>query len=188
MNTTDFVKEIKPISIPTAGFYLYKEFSNGGRIEIMKKYSKKSDHKDLLSISRYFAEKGETIQITTNIHFKDEKYKQVFGILNGTKYEHKCPDLIINGKFYEYESFIPPYNKGKISNMISKGSKQSSRIIINNNKGSADRYIITNIHNRIRDKTFKYNIDEVWVYEKGKVKLLFKKIIGGKNLLPFYKQ
>jgi hypothetical protein len=31
------------------------------------------------------------VQITTDIHFKDEKYNQAFGTLNGTKYERKCP-------------------------------------------------------------------------------------------------
>ncbi|MDR0691541.1 MAG: hypothetical protein LBF69_00715 [Prevotellaceae bacterium] len=84
-------------------FNLYKEFVSGGQIEIMKGYVKKSDNKDLLAIARNFAEKGNTVQITTNIHFKDAKYKDVFGGLNGTKYERKCPDLIINGKYYEYD-------------------------------------------------------------------------------------
>jgi hypothetical protein len=56
--------------------------------------------------------------------------------------------------------------------MIKKGSIQSSRIIINNNKGASDRYIRQNIVKRSSDKTFKHNIDEVWLYEKGKVRKL----------------
>ncbi|MDR0680989.1 MAG: hypothetical protein LBG15_03940, partial [Dysgonamonadaceae bacterium] len=99
-------------------FSLYKEFVSGGKIEIINGYAKKSDHKDLLAVSRYFAEKGDNVQITTAIHFKDEKYKEVFGKLNGTGYERKCPDLIINGKYYEYESYTPPFKKEKISHMI----------------------------------------------------------------------
>jgi hypothetical protein len=154
-------------------FNLYKEFTNGGRIEIAKGYIKKSDYGDLLAISRCFAEKGENVKITTDIHFKDEKYKQIFGKLNGTKYERKCPDLIINGKFYEYESFEPQFSKRKIANMISHGTKQSSRIIINNNKGCSDRYIQRNILERLKDKNFKYDIDEVWIYEKGRTRRLF---------------
>ena len=59
--------------------------------------------------------------------------------------------------------------------MIGKGTKHSSRIIINNSKGASDRYIRDNIYKRVKDKTFKYNIDEVWLYEKGKLRLLFKK-------------
>jgi hypothetical protein len=51
------------------------------------------------------------------------------------------PDLLIDGKFYEVENYKPPFKKEKISNMINKGSGQSSRIIISNNKGASDRYI-----------------------------------------------
>jgi hypothetical protein len=126
-----------------------------------------------LSISRNFARKGKKVQLTTDFHHKDERYKQVFGKLKSTIYERKCPDLIIDGKFYEYESFIPPFSKRKIANMISHGTKQSSRIIINNNRGCSDRYIIANILNRLKNKMFKNNIDEVWLYEKGKVRRIF---------------
>jgi hypothetical protein len=113
------------------------------------------------------------VQITTDIHYKDPKYKQIFGQLMGTIYERKCPDLIIEGEFYEYESSIPPFRKRKIANMISHGTKQSSRIIIKNTKGCSDRYILNNLTNRIYDKNFQYNFDEVWLYEKGKIRLLF---------------
>ena len=114
--------------------------------------------------------------ITSAIHFKDEKYKEVFGELIGTKYDRKCPDLIINGKFYEYERYNPPFKKEKISNMISKGIKQSSMVIINNNKGSSHRIIKRNIYNRVVLE--KQNIEEVWVYEKGELVLVYKKQEG----------
>jgi hypothetical protein len=51
-------------------FTLYKSFRSGGKIKVMKGYKKKTDHKDLFAIARYFAEKGETIQITTDIHLR----------------------------------------------------------------------------------------------------------------------
>jgi hypothetical protein len=153
-------------------FTLYKSFGSGGKIKVMKGYKKKTDHKDLFAIARYFAEKGETVQITTDIHFKDEKYNHIFGKLEGTIYYHKCPDLIINGKFYEYENYTPPFKKNKISNMISKGLKQSSQIIINNNKGANHRFIRRNIYNRAVIEN--QNIVEIWIYEKGKVYLLYK--------------
>jgi hypothetical protein len=167
--------QLNQVNMLSQLFSLYKVFSSGGKIEIMDGYTPKNDHKDLFSIARYFAKKGNKVQITTDIHFKDEKYKEVFGQLNGTPYERKCPDLIINGKFYEYESFITPFKKKKISHMITKGTKQSSQIIINNNKGASDRYIIRNIIERFQNKNFKRNIDEIWLYEKGKVRRIFKK-------------
>jgi hypothetical protein len=169
------VTEIKPVSAPSDGFHLYKEFSNGGRIEIMNGYAKKSDHNDLTAIARNLAEQGKIVQITANPHFKSKEYNLVFGALKGTVYERKCPDLIIDGVFYEYESYRSPFKKEKISHMIKKGALQSSRIIIDNNKGCSDRFILSNIYNRVRNKAAKSNIDEVWVYEKGKVRLLHKK-------------
>jgi hypothetical protein len=158
----------------SAKFRMYKKFKNSGQIEIIAGYKRKSDHKDLVSISRCFAKNGDTVKITTDIHYKDEKYKEVFGALIGAKYEGKCPDLNINGKFYEYENYHAPFKKEKISNMISKGLKQSSRIIINNNKGASDRFIRRQILDRLHDKNFtsKYSIDEVWLYEKGNVRKL----------------
>ncbi|GHV27211.1 hypothetical protein FACS1894176_08900 [Bacteroidia bacterium] len=81
--------------------------------------------------------------------------------------------MIIDGEFYEYESFCAPFKKEKISNMLSKGMKQSSRIIINNNKGANHRLIKRNIFNRVHLEN--QNINEVWIYEKGKVFLVYKK-------------
>jgi len=157
-------------------FNMYKKFKNSGNIEIIDGYKKKADHSDLISISRFFAQKGDSVKITTDIHFKDEKYKEVFGDLIGTKYERKCPDLIINGKFYEYESFIPPFSKIKIKNMLSKGLQQSENIIINNTNGASDRYILKLVNDRIIRQG--QDINEVWLYEKGKIRSLYKKTAG----------
>ena len=151
---------------------MYKNFENKGKIEIINEYKKKTDHKDLLSISRFFAKEGYCVKITTDIHYKDERYTEVFGALIGTKYERKCPDLIVNEKFYEYESYLPPFNRDKLYRMFSRGLSQSSNIIINNNKGASHRFIKNAIGNRIR---LGQAIDEVWVYEKGEIILFYKK-------------
>jgi len=42
----------------------------------------------------------------------------------------KCPDLEIDGIFYEFENYTPPFRKIKISHMLNSGFKQSDRIII----------------------------------------------------------
>jgi hypothetical protein len=91
-------------------FRLHRKFSGGGKIEIMEGYVKKSDYKDLRTIAGEWAIEGKVVRITTLVHYKDDKYSQVFGALKGTKYERKCPDLIVeDGVFYEYESFLPPF-------------------------------------------------------------------------------
>ena len=157
-------------------FKTYKQYENGGKVLVPATINKKrSDYKPLVSIANFFAKEGKTVRLNPAIHVKSDEYRQIYGPLIGTIYENKCPDLKIGEFFYEYESYIAPFNKKKISNMISKGAKQSSRIIINNNKGASDRYIKKNIHDRIRDKNFAHEIIEVWLYEKGKLRLLYKK-------------
>lgn len=133
------------------------------------------DYRDLLSIACYFAKKGRTVKVLAPTHYKDPKYKLVFGRLIGTAYYRKCPDLMINDKFFEYESFTPPFKSGKVSHMIKRGAQQSARIIINNNKGASDRYIINMVLKRLNDRNFNGEIRELYVYEKGKARRLFPK-------------
>ena len=157
-------------------FRTYKQYENGGQILIPKSIDRKaSDYKYLISIANFFAQEGKSVRLNPAVHFKSDEYEQIYESLVGTIYERKCPDLQIDGMFYEFENYTPPFRKKKISHMISQGTRQSSRIIINNNKGASDRYIIRNIYDRLADKNFIYDIEELWVYEKGSLRLLFKK-------------
>ena len=156
-------------------FKTYKQYKSGGEVLIHPEVDQKQpDYKDLLSIANIFAQKGKSVKLTPPVHFKSNTYREIYGSLIETTYERKCPDLKIDELFYEYESYLPPFKKEKISHMIRKGTKQSSRIIINNNKGASDRFIIRNIKERMADKNFKYEINEVWLYEKGTLRQLFK--------------
>lgn len=55
--------------------------------------------------------------------------------------------------------------------MLSHGMEQSPYIVINNTKGCSDRFIRKNI---IARTNINADIQEVWVYEKGKIRLFFK--------------
>ena len=157
-------------------FKTYKRYKNGGKVLIHPEVDRKqSDYSDLLTIANIFAIEGNVVKLTPSVHFKSEIYKEIYGSLIGTPYERKCPDLLIGEFFYEYESYLPPFKIKKISNMIRKGAEQASRIFIDNNKGCSDRYILTNIYNRFRNKNFRNSIDELWLYEKGKIRLIYKK-------------
>jgi len=134
--------------------------------------TKKTDYKDILTIARHFAEQGEKAVILAKVHAKSRVYDEVYGMLRGTKFERKCPDIRIGGKFYEYESFKRPWNKRKVSNMLSHGFMQSDRIIIDNGGGASDRFIKRAINDRRNLPNAQ--IKEVWLYEKGKVRLFFK--------------
>jgi len=154
-------------------FKTYKQYENGGKVLIHGAINnKKSDYKNILTIANIFAKDGKVVKLTPILHHKSNEYKQIYGALAGTKYDWKCPDLSINGKFYEYESFTPPFRQKKLSRMLSRGRKQSPRVIINNNKGTSDTSLRRYINSQIRQGA---DFKEVWVYEKGEVRLLFKR-------------
>ena len=156
-------------------FKTYKKYKNGGEVLVYQNIDKKKhDYKDLITIANVFAKEGKSVKLTPSVHFKSAEYKEIYASLIGTLYERKCPDLLVGDLFYEYENYTHTFNKKKISHMIKKGTEQSNRIIINNNKGASDRFILRNIKERTADKNFKYEINEVWLYEKGNLRLLFK--------------
>jgi hypothetical protein len=150
----------------------WKTFEGGGNIYLMNGVDKnKPDFKSILTLSILFAKEGHQVRILTSCHFKSPEYKNVFGSLFETKYERKCPDLLIDNVFYEYEGFEKPWKKEKVRRMISHGMKQSARMIINNTKGASDRFIRQAIVARLNVGA---TIKEVWLYEKGKKRLFFK--------------
>jgi len=126
----------------------------------------------LITIANFFAKEGKTARLNPVVHFKSIEYKEIYKSLIGTIYERKCPDLLINGLFYEFENYTPPFKKDKLRRMLNHGLKQSDKIIINNSKGASDRYIKKLIFDRIR---LNQTINEVWLYEKGNVRHLYKK-------------
>ena len=151
-----------------------KEYKNGGSVKIMNGYdTSMNDFKALRTIANNFARNGQKVLMPSPIHRKSQTYKDVYGSLIGTKYEGKCPDLIIDGVFYEYESFVRPWKKKKVGRMISHGLAQSDRIIIDNNKGGSDRLIRKAI--MARQNLPKQNIEEVWIYESGSTRLFYKR-------------
>lgn len=155
------------------GFKLEHNFKNGGKLYMHPNVDKdKTDYKDMKRICLQFAKTGHEVRMTPRLHYRSEEYKKIYGSLTGTKFEKKCPDFSVDGVFYEYEGFAKPWNKKKIRNMISHGLKQSDRIVINNTKGCSDRYIRKAIVARLRFPEIK--VSEVWVYEKGNVRLFYK--------------
>jgi hypothetical protein len=125
------------------GFHLINETIDGGELWIMDGLdSSKPDIQDILHIGDCFARMGCVVKIPRPVHFKCELYQVVYGGLIGTRFERKCPDLIVDGQYYEYESYVRPWNKRKLSNMLSDGLKQSDRLIIDNRDGASFRHIL----------------------------------------------
>ncbi|MBN2892484.1 MAG: hypothetical protein JXL97_11500, partial [Bacteroidales bacterium] len=151
---------------------LIKEYKNGGQYFENSLMSKeKSDYDDLSTIADLFAkQEGFKVEILPDrIHSKDIFYKYIF---DGA-YKNKLPDLKINGKFYEYKSYVGDWNKRKIGNMISEASKQSNRMIIDVRNGKADDRYINRIITDIQKS--KINIDECWIFEENKIRIVYEK-------------
>lgn len=155
------------------GFKLEHNFKNGGKLYVHPDIDKdKADYKDMKRICLQLAKMGHEVRMTPRLHCKSEEYKQIYGSLIGTKYENKCPDFSVDGVFYEYEGFVKPWNKKKVGHMLSHGLQQSSRVVINNTKGCSDRFIRKAVMARIHLPGQEVN--EVWIYEKGNVRLFYK--------------
>ena len=151
------------------------KFESGGVLYVMDGLDKDaSDYNDIMAIGRRFAELGNMVQVLGNIHFKNQDYKKFFGLLIGSEYYKKCPDLRIGDKLFEYEGFFGSWSKRKLSRMLSHGAKQSPFLIIKNTRGCSDRFILRSIKDRLCDKNYHHEVKEVWLYEKGQVRLLYK--------------
>lgn len=173
---TNSVNSLLPAEILIKHFSLLDEFKSGGSVWCMKQLDPKAnDYHDLFMIGRLWAKQGLQVLVLAPIHFKDNLYPLIFGPLIGTRYERKCPDLLVNGKYFEYESFKAPWNRSKLSNMFKNGLKQSSRVIMNNNKGCSLRFYQSRVLSRIKSGD---SIEELWIFEHSKLICLYKKTGG----------
>lgn len=112
-------------------FVLYKQYPNGGKIWLMSGYAETgSDYKDILAIAECLANSGREVKVLRAVHYKDPLYHKVFGGLIGTRYYRKCPDLLIDGHFVEYESYQTTQPKKAFRNMLHNGLEQSDCLIM----------------------------------------------------------
>ena len=99
------------------------------------------------------------------------EYESLYYDLIGTKYEGKCPDLKIDGLWYEHEGFVTDNPKTAFRNMLNHGLKQSSRIIINR-PNLTYAFMKRIIKQRVKDG---HDIDEVWIMDDNSIIPLYKK-------------
>lgn len=149
-----------------------KSYKNGGYIKQSNLVDANSnDYDRVYNSCNYFAKKGHKTEIMPVVHRNSEMYQTYYKPLIGTKYEGKCPDIQIDGKFYEHEGFSTNEPKKALKNMLNRGLKQSDRVIIDD-CGVSDRYLFNNIQARIKQGQ---NIKEVWILKEKEVELVYKK-------------
>ena len=99
------------------------------------------------------------------------EYSKYYKSLIGTN-EGKCPDLNVDGEWYEHEGFISNNPKNAFRNMIKDGLLQSTRLVIDK-PNLTERFMKRELYNRINNGE---DIEENWLqYQDGEIKLLFKK-------------
>ena len=138
-----------------------KEFNNGGKIlqsELVQTTS--NDYKDVLKCCNHFAKKGSVSEILPTVNIKSPLYKELYGDLMGTAFEGKCPDFRVDGLFYELEGFEGLPNADKLGKMLSRGLKQSTRLVLKDD-GSTLNHIKKLVNFAKKQEKL---IDEVWIY------------------------
>ena len=131
-----------------------------------------SDYQKLIQIAEAFAKDGSNVRLTPKMSRPQKfRYECIYGSLIGTKYEGKCPDLEIDGKWFEHEGYITNNPKNALRNMFNDGLVQSNRLIIDK-PNLTDAFIKRSIARRIKEGQ---DIEEVWLKEDDRIRLLYKK-------------
>jgi len=144
-----------------------------GTVSISRLVKKEdTDYSKLVQVAESFAKDGATVQLTPKMSRPPKfNYQCVYGSLMGTKYEGKCPDFNINGKWYEHEGFTTNNPKNAFRNMLHNGLKQSDRLIIDK-PNLTEAYMKRAIKQRIKEGQA---ITEVWLKTEKGLQLLYKK-------------
>lgn len=128
------IERIAKLSMPVEWQYdLIKSYGNGGKILQHILVDKNSnDYKRLLNIAKDKAKEGSIVEILPIIHKDDIQFREKL-YPNYSK-NPKCPDLRIDGLFWEEE--CPTVSKkwadfrNRLKDRILEGSKQAENVII----------------------------------------------------------
>lgn len=148
-------------------------FPNGGKVVVYNAIDRTTgDFHRILSCAKFFAQQGKHVVMPPmlKVPYKNPVYDTIFGSLRGTPYYGKCPDLIVDGVWYEHEGFTKPNPKSNFSNMLRRGLAQSDRIIIEK-CGLSDGFMKRNLLVRINEGQ---NIEEMWVKDGENLRWVFK--------------
>ncbi|MBP5316113.1 MAG: hypothetical protein J6Y83_00250 [Bacteroidales bacterium] len=92
------------------------------------------------------------------------------GSAGGTRYFRKCPDLLVDGNFVEYESYTTDQPKNAFRNMLHNGLEQSDRIILRF-CSLTDGYMMRKV---LSKKQEGVPVSSVWIFDGNNLRLLYK--------------
>ena len=147
-------------------------FPNGGRVVVYNAIDRTTeDFHRILSCSKYFAQQGKQVVMPPkmDVPYKNPAYDQIYASLRGTPYYGKCPDLIVDGVWYEHEGFTNVNPKTNFSNMCNRGFRQSDRIIIEK-CNLTDGYMLRSLVGQMKTGV---RVSELWVHEGDECRQVF---------------
>ena len=151
-------------------FVLYQQYRGGGIIWLMLGTEQdSSDYNDIIAIAKCFAANGHEVKVLHAVHYRDPLYKMVFGDLIGTRYYRKCPDLLIDGEYVEYESYVTDQPKKALKNMLHNGLSQSDSIILRHCK-LTEGYMRQQVQGQIQKGI---TVANVWIFDGREIRLLY---------------
>lgn len=153
------------------------EYDNGGKVIKCSLVDKEaSDYKRVMKAAKELAKMGHTVEITPNLRTTNHiLYDVIYKDLDKAKFYGKHPDLKVDGIFYEHEGFKEGAKRA-LSNMLSRGAKQSEHLIIDD-CGDDDRHYRRRAESYNRDS--EREIKELWVLRgNGQLDLVYKKTEG----------
>ena len=148
-------------------------FPNGGKVVVYNTIDRTTeDFRRILSCAKFFAQQGGQVVMPPklDVPYKNPAYDMIFGTLRGTQYYGKCPDLQVDGVWYEHEGFSGEKPKRSFRNMCNHGLKQSDRIIIED-CGLTDRQMRKSLTERIKKGT---PVEELWIRTTEGLRLYYK--------------
>lgn len=156
--------------------FTLETYENGGIIESYPMVPTETlDYNRILESAKFFAKQGSHVVITPK--FDSPKncpaYDEIYGSLKGSEYYGKCPDLWIDGRWFEHEGFISQNYKRAWNNMIKHGTKQSNYLIFEKPDLSGT-WLQRSLFNHLSNGS---GIEELWLKEGETLKLFYKKKI-----------
>ena len=148
-------------------------YDNGGSVLVYNAIDRTTaDFQRILRCADFFARQGRRVVLPpkVDVPYKNPAYDRIYGSLRGTPYYGKCPDLCVDGVWYEHEGFSGNYPKRSFRNMCNHGFKQSSRIVIED-CGLTDGYMLRSLGGQRQAGVL---MNEVWIHRDGRYQPLYK--------------
>ena len=170
MMTKEQLDSRHPIDLSTE---VLSRYPNGGTLTVYNSIDRSTgDYHRIRCCAEYFARQGKTVVMTPklDVPYKNPAYDMIYGSLKGTPYYGKCPDLQVDGVWYEHEGYSIVNPKTNFSNMMKRGLRQSNRVILED-CGLTDGYMKRNVLVRLSENQV---IKEVLVRKGNEIRVIFK--------------